>query len=474
MTDDEQARGRAVRGAKLGRLAVSHASRTAALRIREPFLSDEDKARARDEQVLRLADDLAATLGAMKGAAMKLGQVVSLLNLGLSTAEARQEFSRRLSPLFRHAPPVDNEVMFALLDRELGRHRTQFASVEPEPIAAASLGQVYRGVLIDGRSVAVKIQYPAMQSAVRADLKNLALLIRLRARAYPTLGLQALVEEISQQILLELDYTHELANHRDVYQSHKGHPVFRIPAPIDELCTSRVLVTEYLEGIEFDQLTGADQEVRDRVGEAIYRFYCGNLYMTGRFCADPHPGNIMVLADGTVGFVDFGLYVQMTSAEVDLERAVFAAVIRGDTKTAYTLACAAGFIVDEDAMPPAVAMEYLQTVAAWHLTPGVTQITAKTAHKALAQGVLLGSDFHSAIYRQQLPRAHLFSRRTEMSTCALLGELQARGPWREISEEWVLGAAPATGMGRSIASWQLGRDDGGQAGADPPRKPESR
>jgi predicted unusual protein kinase regulating ubiquinone biosynthesis (AarF/ABC1/UbiB family) len=460
-------RGRAARGAKLGFVAVSHASRTAAGRAREPFLSDEDKARARDTQVLRLADDLVTTLGSMKGAAMKLGQMLSLLNFGLSTAQARDEFSLRLAPLFRKAPPVDNSVMFALLDRELGAYRARLASVEPQPIAAASLGQVYRGTLIDGRAVAVKVQYPSAQSAVRADLKNLALLVKLRARAHPQLGLDVLVQEISEQIRLELDYDHELANHREVFQSHRGHPVFRIPEPIEDLCTSRVLITEYLQGTELDQLDGASQQVRDRVGEAVYRFYCGNLYLTGRFCADPHPGNVLALEDGTVGFVDFGLFVRMQAAEIALERSVFAAVLCGDVETAYASARAAGFLIDEQ------AMDYLQTVAAWQLAPGITQVTAKTVHKSLSQAVLLSSDYRSAIYRQTLPRAHAFSRRTEMSTWALLGALQARQPWRAIAEEWILGAEPATDMGLEIARWRRADGDD-QIAEDSPRIPDSR
>lgn len=420
-------------------------------------MSDEEKAAARDAEVLRLADDLVSALGSMKGAAMKLGQALSLLNLGLSSAEARDEFSRRLAPLYRRAPAVANTIMLGVLDRELGDRRGELVSVEPEPLASASLGQVYRGELADGRVVAIKVQYPSAQSSVRADLKNLALLVRLRSRNLPNLGLEELVNEISHQIRLELDYRREFENHRRVYQDHLGHPVFRIPEPIENLCTPRVLTTEYLSGTTLDQLGPVRPELADHLGEAVYRFYCGGVHTLGRFCADPHPGNIIALADGSVGFVDFGLYVDMDSAQLALERTILGAVLAGDGPTAYELARAGGFIVDEAAMPEEMVMDYLKTVAAWHLAPGVVTVTPKVAHRSLSQAMLPRSEFRKGMYRQHVPREHLFSRRTEMSVCALLGDLRSSGPWRAISEEWILGSEPATAMGRRIAEWESTR-----------------
>jgi predicted unusual protein kinase regulating ubiquinone biosynthesis (AarF/ABC1/UbiB family) len=423
-------------------------------RVRDPFLTDEGRARARDEQVLRLADDLVTTLGSMKGAAMKLGQVLSLLNLGLSSAAARDEFSRRLAPLFSQAPAADNAAMFRLIDAEVGARRSMIASIDPEPIAAASLGQVYRARLTDGRQVAIKAQYPSAKHAVRADLKNLALITRLQTRRRPGLGIDAVVAEVSDQITMELDYRRELASHREVWLAHRDHPVFVIPEPVEELCTERVLVTEYLEGAGLQQAALTDESDRNHVGEAIYRFYCGSLYTTGRFCADPHPGNIVVLADGRVGFLDFGLHVHMDDDEIGWERGILAALMTGDADTAYQLARTAGFIVDTDAMPVDMAIQYMEAVASWYLTPGSVRITDRVTHKSLSQAMLPGSDFRSGIFRQRMQSAHAFSRRTDMSVCALLGTLEAEGPWRDIASEWILGTAPATEMGVRIAAWR--------------------
>lgn len=457
MTAGDKPGRRLSRGARIGRVAVRHTAREAIGSVRNPFLSESDQVRAQDERILRLADDLAATLGSMKGAAMKLGQVLSLLNFGLGSAESRAEFARRLEPLFSQAPAADNAAVLRAIDEELGARGRLLETVEPTPIASASLGQVYRGCLTDGRVVAIKAQYPSIRHAVRADLKNLALLIRLRPRHYAEVGLEDVVAEVSRQILAELDYGRELASHRAVYEAYRGHPVFVIPEPIDELCTERILVTEYLDGTQLHQLGDATQAVRDRIGEAIYRFYCGSLYTTGSFCADPHPGNVIVLPDNRVGFLDFGLYVRMTAAEIELERAIFAAVMSGDAQTAHRLACAAGFIVDSDAMPAEMALRYMQTVGEWFFTPGVVQVTDRTAYKSLTQAMMPRSEFRSGVFRQRLQSAHAFSRRTEMSVCALLGTLEATAAWRDIASEWILQRPPATEMGRQIAAWHATR-----------------
>lgn len=454
MTEAGVPTSRVARGARIGRIAAAHTARDVVGSVRKPFLSEDEQRAARDQQALRLADDLVRALGSMRGAAMKLGQTLSLLDFGLSSRAARAEFARRIAPLFNQAPPVDTAAMMRLLDAEWGAHSSLVAHLEPDPIATASLGQVYRAQLVDGRAVAVKVQYPSIQHAVRADLKNLALLIRLRPRLYAEVGLEDVVAEISRQIALELDYRRELSNHRAIYDANRGHPVFVIPAPVEELCTDRVLVTEYLEGRHLHQLGGIDSKQRDHIGEAVYRFYCGSLYSTGSFCADPHPGNVMLLADDRIGFLDFGLYVDMSEREVALQRAVFAAVLHGDAATAHRLACQSGFIVDSEAFPPDVALHYIQAVGGWFLTPGEVRVTDEVARKALAQAILPHSDFRTGVFKQRLQSDHTFSRRTEMNVCALLGSLEASAPWRDIASEWILGTPPATEMGRAIARWR--------------------
>lgn len=446
---------RVSRTTQLGKVAARQAARQAVDAARRPFQSEEEQARARDEQMLRLADDLVETLGSMRGAAMKLGQIISLLNFGLSSQDSRAEFSRRLEPLFNAAPPVPNATMFKLIDKEISPSgRRLLAHIEEVPVATASLGQVYRGTLSDGRAVAIKIQYPFARDAVRADLKNMAMLVRLRRPFYPVPGLDEVMEEVRKQIEAELDYRLELDNHRSVYEANREHPVFAIPEPIDELCSSRILATEYVEGRALHTFSPTDQADRDRVGEAIYRFYAGNIYTTGRFCADPHPGNILVLEDGRLAFLDFGLYVRMSPDDLDCQRSILAAAMKGDAATVHELTRRAGFLADAEAMPPAMTMDYMHAVAGWYLLPGVAQITEKVAYKALSQAMLPRSDFRDGIFSQRMLGPHAFARRTEMSVCALLGTLQAANNWHAIASEWAFGHPPITEMGRAIAEYE--------------------
>lgn len=467
MSTSGDSESRAIRTTRLGNVVARQAVRQAAGTLRKPFLSEEERIAARDEQMLRFADDMVATLGSMRGAAMKLGQIISLLNFGLSSQQARAEFSRRLAPLFSSAPAVANEVMYRVIDRELGSAgRNLLASVDDEPVATASLGQVYCGTLRDGRRVAIKVQYPSARDAVRADLKNMALLVRLRKPVYPVPGLDEVMAEVRGQIEMELDYRREWASHRAVYEEHRGHPIFVIPEPIDELCTDRVLVTEYVEGTQLHKFTPADDTQRDRIGEAIFRFYCGNIYTTGSFCADPHPGNILVLDDGRIAFLDFGLYIRMSEQAAGAERAILAAAMNGDAAAAHTLTCRAGLITDAEAAPPETTLAYMHAVAGWYLLPGDVQITEKIAYKSLSQAMLPRSDYRAIIFQDRTLSAHAFSRRTEMSVCALLGTLEAAGRWHDIVSEWAFDAPPATDMGREIARWRSGRGQDGAHSAE--------
>lgn len=446
------------RTSQLGKVAARQAARQAVGAVRRPFQSEEEQARARDEQMLRFADDLVAALGTMRGAAMKLGQIISVLNFGLSSQQSRAEFGRRLEPLFSAAPAIANDTLFKLIDAELGvAGRRMIMHIEDEPIATASIGQVYRATLRDGRQVAIKVQYPSAREAVRADLKNMALLVRLRKPFYPVHGLSAVMDEVRQQIEMELDYRREWANHRAVYQAHRGHPVFVIPEPVDELCTERVLVTEFIKGTQLHQYSPTNQAECDHLGEAIYRFYCGGMYTAGSFCADPHPGNIFVLDDRRVAFLDFGLYIHMTREAVETQRALLAAAMNADADTAHALARETGFITDAEAMPAQMTLDYMNAVAGWYLQPGIVQVTDKTAHKVLAQAMLPRSDFREGIFKQQMPGTYAFSRRTEMGVCALLGTLRATNDWHSIAAEWAFGSPPCTDMGRVIAEYTAGK-----------------
>lgn len=446
---------RAKRAAALGKVVAGHAVRSAITTAIKPVAADV--AARRDADILRFADDLVAVAGSMKGAAQKLGQLLSVVDVGITSSSVRDDFTARLAPLFDNAPRVPDETMHRALDRELGGLRARIVSIEAGAIASASIGQVYRARLDDGRMVAVKIQYPDIASKVRADLKNLQLVAKLASKKMPASNSQAIVAEVQRQMIKEVDYRTELAHHQRIFDAFREHPGWRIPEPIAELCTEHVLVTEYLDGVPFDGLIGEDQPVRDRVGEAIYRFYCGEMYRTGFFCADPHPGNIMLLPDGRVGFLDFGLCMDMDPEDAEVQRKVFRALLTGNDDEAFELAVAAGFLADPQAMERSAATEYIRAVSSWHLEDGSLRMTPDIARRSVADAVLPSSKFYEGIRNQRLVETHTMARRTELCVAALLGKLGAEAPWSAIAREYLGLGGIATPLGEAIEIWSYQR-----------------
>ena len=179
-----------------------------------------------------------------------------------------------------------------MIEDELGEPLEEvFDDFDEEPIAAASIGQVYRARLHDGREVAVKVQYPGVAAAVRADMQNLGLILRLAKRIAPGMDPKAIGEEIRSRIQEELDYELEAQNQRALARIFRGHPFIVIPDVVTSLSRERVMVSEFVHGTGFEELKGYPQAERDRIGEIMFRFYFGCLYRHRQFSGDPHPGN---------------------------------------------------------------------------------------------------------------------------------------------------------------------------------------
>src|SRR5205807_461128 len=290
----------------------------------------------------------------MKGAAMKVGQVLSFLDIGLVPEEYRDEFQRKLGALRDAAPTVTFKDMRKVIEQELDAPLDEeFDDFDERPIAAGSIGQVYKARLRDGRSVAVKVQYPGVAQAVRADMQNLGLILRLAKRIAPGMDPKAIGEEIRNRIEEELDYELEASNQRTLARIFRGHPFIFIPDVMTSLSRERVMVSEYVDGATgFEELKGYPQEDRDRIGEILFRFYFGCLYRHREFSGDPHPGNSMLMRDGRMAFLDFGLFKRMPPGTVELEIAVARAVIEGDVETIMRLGTETGFFPDPERFKP--------------------------------------------------------------------------------------------------------------------------
>ncbi len=453
------------RTATVATLAASEAVKQFGTRAANVTRGEEASEEALARRQLETAKQIVAVLGTMKGAAMKLGQVMSFLDMGLVPEEHREEFQRELAKLRDAAPTVSFKQMKRVIEDDLEEPISEvFASFEEEPIAAASIGQVYRATLLDGREVAVKVQYPGVASAVRADMQNLDMIMRLLKRMTPGMDVKAITEEIRERIVEELDYELEAQNQRSLARIFAGHPFIVVPEVIGSLSRERVLVSEFVSGVGFEELKLRSQAERDRIGEIVFRFFLGCLYRHRQFSGDPHPGNFMLLDDGRVAFLDFGLFKRMDSEPVELELACQRAVAEADAPALHRLLADSGFLPDPERVDPNHLLAYIRDAIWWYTTADEpVELTPEIATQVMIES----SDPRSAYFRemrhQDMRPEHLFGRRMEMLTLAVLSQLRARANWHRIAREWMYGDEPVTELGRQEAEF-YGRSGVGAAG----------
>src|ERR671915_1204974 len=242
MPRDSIPTGRLGRAAKVGRLAGGQAARSYAGRAADLARSEEGRRNASERRQLEAAEQIFEVLGNMKGAAMKVGQVASFVDTGAFPPEFQERIQRKLAELRDAAPRVPFARMRKVVEDDLGEKLGDvFAEFEEDAVAAASIGQVYKARLHDGRDVAVKVQYPGVAQAVRADLQNLGLIMRVAKRIAPGMDAKAMTHEIRERLTDELDYEHEAQQHRAFARSWRGHPFIYVPPVVTELCSEHVL-----------------------------------------------------------------------------------------------------------------------------------------------------------------------------------------------------------------------------------------
>jgi predicted unusual protein kinase regulating ubiquinone biosynthesis (AarF/ABC1/UbiB family) len=443
------------RTATVGKLAASEAVKQFGTRAANVTRGEQASQEALARRQVETAKQIVAVLGTMKGAAMKMGQVMSLLDVGLVAEEYREEFQQELAKLRDAAPTVAFKQMRRVIEGDLEEPISAiFESFDEEPIAAASIGQVYRAALReDGREVAVKVQYPGVAAAVRADLQNVDMIMRLLKRMTPQLDVRAVAAEIRERIVEELDYELEAQNQRSLGRIFRDHPFVKIPDVITELSRERVLVSELVRGVGFEELKGYPQAQRDRIGEIVFRFFLGCLYRHHQFSGDPHPGNFMLLADGRVAFLDFGLFKRLDAAPVELELAAQRAVVDGDAGALHALLAASGFLPDPERVDPEELLSFLSDAIGWYTTDEVVALTPEIASEVMMESTDPRSSHFSRMRHQDIRPEHLFGRRMELLTLAVLSQLRAQANWHRIAREWIYGDDPVTELGREEAEF---------------------
>jgi predicted unusual protein kinase regulating ubiquinone biosynthesis (AarF/ABC1/UbiB family) len=297
------------------------------------------------------------------------------------------------------------------------------------------------------------VQYPGVAAAVRADMQNLGLILRLLKRIAPGMDPKAIGEEIRNRIEEELDYELEASNQRTLARIFRGHPFIFVPDVVTSLSRERVMVSEYVHGTGFEELKGYPQEDRDRVGEILFRFYFGCLYRHHQFSGDPHPGNSMLLDDGRMAFLDFGLFKRMPPGAVELETAVARAIIEGDAETIMRLGTETGFFPEPERFNSERVLEHFRAATSWYTADEYIELSPEYATQVLIDMSDPRSQYFGQLRHEKAPPDHIFGRRMEVLTLAVLSQLHARGNFHRIAREWFYDDEPATELGRQEAEF---------------------
>jgi len=454
MAKDRIPTSRIARTAKVSSLAAGQAARQLGTHATNLARSQEGRSAALERRHIEAAEQIVTALGTMKGAAMKLGQVMSFLDVGLVPEEHREEFQRKLGELRDAAPKVRFADMRKVIESELEAPLDElFAEFDSEPIAAASIGQVYRARLHDGRQIAVKVQYPGVAAAVRADMQNLGMILRLMKRIAPGLDVKATAEEIRSRIGDELDYELETSNQRSLARIFRGHPFIVVPDVVSDLSREKVMVSEFVPGVGFDTIKEADRATRDRVGEIVFRFYFGCMYRHRQFSGDPHPGNFLLMDDGRVAFLDFGLFKVMPRHLIELELETQRAGHEGDAERLWEIWAEGGLLRKPERFRPDKLLSQFLDATWWYLTDEELELRPEIATQVMIDMSDPRSEHFGQMRHETLPADHIFGRRVEMLTLAVLGQLRATANWHRIAREWIYGDPPVTELGRAEAEF---------------------
>jgi predicted unusual protein kinase regulating ubiquinone biosynthesis (AarF/ABC1/UbiB family) len=448
-------RGRAARTARLGRVAVGGAVRWTGDRLDTRGTIDE-RQRRRGDRIVATIDALVDQLAVMRGAAMKAGQVLSTVEFPGLDEDQSAHLQARLSSLRDDVPAVGWKQMRGVLVREWGQPPERvLAEIDTEPAAAASIGQVYRGRTQQGREVAVKVQYPAIADSVEADMRNLSLLSPLLGQLMPGLEVKQVLAELRERIIEECDYELEASTHRQIERYWRGHPFILVPAVDTELSRRRVLVTDWIDGMSFDQVSREPDPVRDRYAEIVYRFFYGTATGLGFGLGDPHPGNYLLGSDGCVGFFDFGMMRRLPPGYLQREARIARGIRERDAAAVTGGMRALGYLPGAPSdWDDELLLEALREAAWWQNTDEPLRLTPEDLwHSTDLLRDERGREYVAQLRRMSLPPEALLVRRMEGLLFQTAAMLRARAPWGLLMRELTEAGDPVGELGAEHAEW---------------------
>jgi predicted unusual protein kinase regulating ubiquinone biosynthesis (AarF/ABC1/UbiB family) len=425
------------RTARLASLPLGVAGRVAAGWGKRLAGHDADDVNA--QLSARTAEQLFAVLGELKGGAMKFGQALSVFEAAIPDQLAAP-YREALTKLQAQAPPMCPQSVRRVLDEQLGTGwRRRFADFSDEPAAAASIGQVHRAVWHDGREVAVKVQYPGADEALRSDLRQLQRFSRLFQAIVPGMEVKPLLSELRDRMVEELDYRDEADNQRAFARAFRNHPDIAVPAIVAS--APKVIVSQWFTGVPMAQIirSGSRSE-RDDIGTKLSLFHSCSPALTGLLHADPHPGNFLRLEDGRLGVLDFGASAKLPGGTPRTLGAATRLAVEERSAELLELLCSEGFV------RPGMQLRAEDVLA--YLSPFADPVRTETFHftrawmqaQAERVGDFSGPDFRTG-RALNLPPSYLLIHRVSTGTFGVLCQLDATVPLRAITERWQPGFA---------------------------------
>ncbi|MGW6910434.1 ABC1 kinase family protein [Streptomyces sp. NPDC054940] len=395
----------------------------------------------------RTAEQMFKVLGELKGGAMKFGQALSVFESALPE-EIAGPYRAALTKLQEAAPPMPTRTVHTVLSERLGEDwHDLFLEFEDKPSAAASIGQVHRGVWHDGREVAVKVQYPGAGEALLSDLNQLSRFARLLGPLIPGMDIKPLIAELKDRVSEELDYGLEAQAQQAHAEEFADDPDVVVPAVVHHC--DQVLITEWIEGVPLSEvISDGTQEQRDRAGQLLARFLFSGPARTGLLHADPHPGNFRLLPGGPdgeddwrLGVLDFGTVDRLPGGLPTPIGDSLRMTLDGEADTVYELLCVEGFVKESIDLDPDAVLDYLLPI----IEPAQVDEFTFTRGWMRSQAARV-ADPRSPAYqlgkRLNLPPAYLLIHRVTLSTIGVLCQLGATVRLREELEEWLPGFAP--------------------------------
>jgi predicted unusual protein kinase regulating ubiquinone biosynthesis (AarF/ABC1/UbiB family) len=448
---DPHRRKRVERSARVWWLSTRRGAHWVTVKVRGVGADEARKAELEQRFAIRSAEDVAAELGNMKGAIMKLGQLVSFIAEGLPP-EAQQA----LASLQADVEPMAPSLAEAVVREELGDNPERiFLDWNPVPIAAASVGQVHRAVLHDGRVVAVKVQYPGVDRAIMSDLDNAEVLYGMAsAISLKGLDVKGFVDELRLRMGEELDYRREAANQSEFAALYRDHPFIHVPEVVPEHSARRVITTEWADGLTWAQFEAtASPSVKARSGEVLFRFAQGSVHRHGVFNGDPHPGNYRFHPDGSITFLDFGLVKRWSPGEWERLSPCLDAILDRDPDRLVEAMVESRFLPEGHGLTPDAVFAYVSAPYVPYLTDRF-QFSRSFTAEALGKVFDVNGPSAEVIRKLNMPPSFVILDRVVWGVSALLGKLSAEGPWRAILAEYRYGEPPATELGSQDAAWR--------------------